>query len=168
MSEAELMALYKTEKSVMGDNELPGLFMSLLPFILVLAVVVVTSGMGTSTSLSCALLTGVLVIIVTQFKKIKNLKGSLKGGAMSGLSTMLTVAAVIGLSKVLTQAPAFHAVQEFVLNITLPIYLKTWLGTMICGAMTGSAITAETLFLESFGNSSLQLARISMPPQKLW
>ena len=53
------MALYKTEKSVMGDNELPGLFMSLLPFILVLAVVVVTSGMGTSTSLSCALLTGV-------------------------------------------------------------------------------------------------------------
>ena len=99
MSEAELMALYKTEKSVMGDNELPGLFMSLLPFILVLAVVVVTSGMGTSTSLSCALLTGVLVIIVTQFKKIKNLKGSLKGGAMSGLSTMLTVAAVIGLSK---------------------------------------------------------------------
>ena len=71
MSEAERMALYKTEKSVMGDNELPGLFMSLLPFILVLAVVVVTSGMGTSTSLSCALLTGVLVIIVTQFKKIK-------------------------------------------------------------------------------------------------
>ena len=46
MSEAERMALYKTEKSVMGDNELPGLFMSLLPFILVLAVVVVTSGMG--------------------------------------------------------------------------------------------------------------------------
>ena len=74
---------------------------------------------------------------------------------MSGLSTMLTVAAVIGLSKVLTQAPAFHAVQEFVLNITLPIYLKTWLGTMICGAMTGSAITAETLFLESFGKQFL-------------
>lgn len=75
MSEAELMALYKTEKSVMGDNELPGLFMSLLPFILVLAVVVVTSGMGTSTSLSCALLTGVLVIIVTQFKKNQKPEG---------------------------------------------------------------------------------------------
>ena len=26
MSEAERMALYKAEKSVMGDNELPGLF----------------------------------------------------------------------------------------------------------------------------------------------
>ena len=88
LSEAELMAMYKTEKSVMGDDELPGLFMSLLPFILVLVAVVATSSMGTSTSLSCALLIGVLVIIVTQFKKIKNLKGSLKGGAMSGLSTM--------------------------------------------------------------------------------
>lgn len=69
LSEAELMAMYKTEKSVMGDDELPGLFMSLLPFILVLVAVVATSSMGTSTSLSCALLIGVLVIIVTQFKK---------------------------------------------------------------------------------------------------
>ena len=87
---------------------------------------------------------------------------------MSGLSTMLTVAAVIGLSKVLTQAPAFHAVQEFVLNITLPIYLKTWLGTMICGAMTGSAITAETLFLESFGKQFLAAGANINASTELW
>lgn len=103
------------------------------------------------------MLAGVIVIIVTQFKKIKNLKTSIKSGSTSGLSTMLTVAAVIGLSRVLTQAPAFHTVQEVVLGISLPIYLKTWLGTMICGALTGSAITAETLFLESFGQAFLDM-----------
>lgn len=154
-SEEELLAMYPSKKSVMSDDELPNLFLSVLPFLLVLVAVVATSSMGTSVSLTCALLIGVLVIIATQFKKIKNLKASLKGGAASGLSTMLTVAAVIGLSKVLTEAPAFHAVQTYVLNISLPIYLKTWIGTMICGAMTGSAITAETLFLESFGNQFL-------------
>lgn len=156
-SEKELLDMYKSENAVMKDEDLPGLLISLLPFVLVLAVVVATTSMGTSTSLTAALLVGVLVIIVTQFKKIKNLKTSVKSGANSGLGTMLTVAAVIGLSRVLTQAPAFAAVQQFVLGISLPIYLKTWLGTMICGALTGSAISAETLFLESFGKAFLDM-----------
>lgn len=151
----ELLAMYPDDAVVLADDQLPGLVVSLLPFVLVLAVVVATTGMGTNPSLACGLLTGVLVIIITQFKKIKNLKGTLKSGGTSGLSTMLTVAAVVGLSKVLTAAPAFAAVQQFVLNITLPLYFKTWIGTMICGALTGSAITAETLFLESFGNEFL-------------
>ncbi|MDO5349210.1 MAG: GntP family permease [Lachnospiraceae bacterium] len=154
-SEAELLAMYVDNNVVMKDEELPNLVLSLLPFVVVLATVMATTSLGTSTSLASALLVGVVIIIVTQFKKIKNLKASVKNGASSGLSTMLTVAAVIGLSKILTQAPAFAAVQSWVLNMTLPIYLKTWVGTMICGALTGSAITAETLFLESFGQAFL-------------
>lgn len=155
-SEKELLDMYKDINVVMSDDELPNLFVSALPFILVLATVVTTTGMGTNPSLACGLLVGVLVIIVTQFTKIrKDLKGILKKGGTSGLSTMLTVAAVVGLSKVLTMAPAFTAVQQFVLSISLPMYFKTWLGTMICGALTGSAITAETLFLESFGQEFL-------------
>lgn len=155
-SEKELLDMYKDINVVMSDDELPNLFVSALPFILVLATVVTTTGMGTNPSLACGLLVGVLVIIVTQFTKIrKDLKGILKKGGTSGLSTMLTVAAVVGLSKVLTMAPAFTSVQQFVLSISLPMYFKTWLGTMICGALTGSAITAETLFLESFGQEFL-------------
>lgn len=155
-SEKELLDMYKDINVVMSDDELPNLLVSALPFILVLATVVTTTGMGTNPSLACGLLVGVLVIIVTQFNKIrKDLKGILKKGGNSGLSTMLTVAAVVGLSKVLTMAPAFTSVQQFVLSISLPMYFKTWLGTMICGALTGSAITAETLFLESFGQEFL-------------
>lgn len=155
-SEKELLDMYKDINVVMSDDELPNLFISALPFVLVLATVVTTTGMGTNPSLACGLLVGVLVIIVTQFNKIrKDLKGILKKGGNSGLSTMLTVAAVVGLSKVLTMAPAFTSVQQFVLSISLPMYFKTWLGTMICGALTGSAITAETLFLESFGQEFL-------------
>jgi H+/gluconate symporter-like permease len=154
-TEEELLAMYVDNNTVVKDEELPNLVMAILPFLLVLITVVATAGLGTSTSLASALLVGVVIIIVSQFRKIKNLKTSIKGGATSGLNTMLTVAAVIGLSKVLTQAPAFAAVQQWVLDMTLPLYLKTWVGTMICGALTGSAITAETLFLESFGHAFL-------------
>lgn len=155
-SEKELLDMYQDINVIMSDEELPNLFVSALPFILVLATVVTTTGMGTNPSLACGLLVGVLVILITQFGKIrKDLKATLKKGGMSGLNTMLTVAAVVGLSKVLTMAPAFTAVQQFVLSISLPMYFKTWIGTMICGALTGSAITAETLFLESFGQEFL-------------
>ena len=106
-SEEELLAMYVDNNVVIKDEELPNLIVSILPFIVVLATVVATAGLGTSTSLASALLVGVVIIIATQFKKIKNLKASIKSGANSGLSTMLTVAAVIGLSKILTQAPAF-------------------------------------------------------------
>ncbi len=154
-SEKELLDMYVDNNLIMADNELPNLALSILPFVAVLVTVVVTTKMGTSTSLAAALLIGVVIIILTQFSKIKNLKSIIKTGSTSGLNTMLTVAAVIGLSKVLTMAPAFETVKQSVLNISLPIYFKTWVGTMVCGALTGSAITAETLFLESFGEAFL-------------
>lgn len=154
-SEKELLDMYKDNNVVMSDEELPNLILSMLPFVMVLVTVVATTSMGTSTSLAAALLVGVAIIIVTQFKKLKDLKAIVKTGSMSGLSTMLTVAAVIGLSKVLTMAPAFEVVKQAVLNISLPLYFKAWVGTMVCGALTGSAITAETLFMESFGEAFL-------------
>jgi len=157
-SEEELLSMYKDDVVIMNDDELPGLVISLVPFVLVLAVVVLTTKMGLASSacLTSGLLSGVLVLLVTQFKMIKsNLKAYVKEGVTSGLQTMLTVAAVVGLSKVLAMAPAFTAVQQFVLGLEMPIYFKTWIGTMICGALTGSAITAETLFMESFGEQFL-------------
>ncbi len=152
-----LLAMYKDEHVIASDDELPNLFLSLLPFVLVLVCVVGMTKLTEFSStvvLAASLFVGVATIIITMFGRVKaNLKALLKKGSNSGLSTMLTVAAVVGLSKVLAAAPAFAQVQQAVLNLSLPVYFKTWIGTLICGALTGSAITAETLFLESFGKA---------------
>ena len=156
-TEAELMAMYKDDASIMSDDELPGIFMSVVPFVLVLAAVVITSSWGTSTSILFSLIIGILFIIVTQNKHIKNMKGSIKTGSASGLSSMLTVAAVMGLSKVLGSAPAFQSLQQAVLAMNMPAYLKAFFGTTVLTGLTGSAISGETIFMESFGQAFVDM-----------
>lgn len=156
-TEEEIMAMYKDESSIMSDDELPGIFLSVLPFAVVLGAVVVTSSWGTSNSILFSLILGIVLIIGTQFKHIKDMKGSVKTGSSSGLSSMLTVAAVMGLSKVLGASPAFQNLQSAVLAMDMPVYLKAFFGTTVLTGLTGSAISGETIFMESFGQAFVNM-----------
>lgn len=156
-TEAELLAMYKDDNTIVSDEELPGFLISVLPFVLVLAAVVVTSSWGTSTSITFSLIIGILLIVCTQFKHIKNMKTSVKTGSSSGLSSMLTVAAVMGLSKVLGASPAFQSLQQMVLELNMPAYIKAFFGTTVLTGLTGSAISGETIFMESFGQAFVDM-----------
>ncbi len=156
-TEAELLAMYKDKADIIPDEELPGIGMSVLPFVAVLAAVVATSGWGTSNSILFSLTLGILLVAATQFKHIKDIKAAIKSGSGSGLSSMLTVAAVMGLSKVLGMAPAFQSLQEAVLSMNIPVYIKAYFGTAVLTGLTGSAISGETIFLESFGQAFLDM-----------
>lgn len=131
--------------------------MSVIPFVLVLAAVVVTSGWGTSTSIMFSLVIGILLIVCTQFSRIKNMKSSIKTGSSSGLNSMLTVAAVMGISKVLGASPGFQSLQQAVLEMNMPVYLKAFFGTTVLTGLTGSAISGETIFMESFGQAFVDM-----------
>lgn len=156
-TEAELMAMYPDSQNDTKSKELPGFFLSILPFILVLSCVVLTSGWGTSPSILFSLLVGIVLIVSTQFKRILNVKASVKTGSGSGLNSMLMVASVMGLSKVLCASPAFQDLQQAVLAMNMPAYLKAFFGTAIMTGFTGSAISGETIFMESFGTALVNM-----------
>ncbi len=156
-TEQELLAMYKNDVQLISDDNLPSIGISILPFIVVLASVVATSGLGTPMSITVSLVIGILLIIATQFKKLKNIKASLKTGSSSGLSSMLTVAAVMGLSKVLGASPAFQSLQQAVLDLQMPLYIKAFFGTTILTGLTGSAISGETIFMESFAQTFVSM-----------
>lgn len=156
-TDEELLAMYKDNSSISSDEDLPGIVLSVLPFVVVLGTVVVTSSWGTSTSITFSLVVGIALIVCTQFKQLKNIKASIKTGSSSGLSSMLTVAAVMGLSKVLGASPAFQSLQQTVLSLDMPAYLKAYFGTMVLTGLTGSAISGETIFMESFGQAFVDM-----------
>ena len=149
--------MYTSSNKVMSDEELPGIGMSVLPFIVVFGIVVATSSWGTSTSILFSLTVGILLIMATQFKHIENIKSSAKTGAGSALNSMLTVAAVMRLSKVLSLSPAFKELQQAVLSMNMPVYLKAYFGPAVLTGLTGSAISGETIFLESFGQAFVDM-----------
>lgn len=156
-SEAQLLAMYQTGSSIQEDEELPGFWISVFPFMAVLGAVVATSSWGTSHSIFFSLVLGILLIILTQFGRIKTIRASIKSGSASGLSSMLTVAAVMGLSKVLGASPAFQSLQEMVLELNMPMYLKAFFGTSVITGLTGSAISGETIFMESFAQAFVEM-----------
>lgn len=153
----ELLAMYPEKDQETEEMELPGFGISVLPFIVVLGAVVVTSGWGTSTSILFSLAMGILLIVLTQFKRIKNVKASIKSGSTSGLNSMLTVGAVMGLSRVLGASPVFQNLQTAVLSLNMPMYLKAFFGTTVLTGLTGSAISGETIFMESFGQAFVDM-----------
>ena len=156
-TEEELLAMYSKNTNTISDEELPNIFLSVLPFVVVLACVVVTSRWGTSTSIMFSLVVGIVLILITQHNHIKQIKTSIKTGSSSGLSSMLTVAAVMGLSKVLGASPAFQTLQQGVLSLDMPAYLKAFLGTSVLTGLTGSAISGETIFMESFAKAFVDM-----------
>ena len=137
--------------------EMPGFGISVLPFLVVLGAVVVTSSWGTSTSILFSLAAGILLIVLTQLKRIKNIKASIKSGSTSGLNSMLTVGAVMGLSRVLGASPVFQNLQAVVLNLNMPMDLKAFVGTTVLTGLTGSAISGETIFMESFAQAFVDM-----------
>ena len=153
----QLLAMYSDESGIASDESLPGFALSILPFAVVLGAVVATSGWGTSISILFSLLIGILLITATQFKRVKNIKNSIKTGSSSGLNSMLTVGAVMGLSRVLGASPVFQQLQEAVLNLNMPMYLKDFFGTTVLTGLTGSAISGETIFMESFARAFIEV-----------
>lgn len=155
-----LLAMYPKNTISTANEDLPNIGLSVLPFVLVLASVVFTSQFlkwATPPSILFSLVIGIVLILVTQFKHIGEIKTSIKTGSASGLSSMLTVAAVMGLSKVLGASPAFQQLQQAVLDMNMPAYLKAFLGTSVLTGLTGSAISGETIFMETFGQSFVDM-----------
>lgn len=156
-TQEQLLAMYSDESGIASDESLPGFALSILPFAVVLGAVVATSGWGTSISILFSLLIGIVLITATQFKRVKNIKNSIKTGSSSGLNSMLTVGAVMGLSRVLGASPVFQQLQEAVLNLNMPMYLKAFFGTTVLTGLTGSAISGETIFMESFARAFIEV-----------
>ena len=156
-TQEQLLAMYSDESGIASDESLPGFALSILPFAVVLGAVVATSGWGTSISILFSLLVGIVLITATQFKRVKNIKNSIKTGSSSGLNSMLTVGAVMGLSRVLGASPVFQQLQEAVLNLNMPMYLKAFFGTTVLTGLTGSAISGETIFMESFSRAFIEM-----------
>ena len=130
----ELLAMYPENEKEEDEMELPGFGISVLPFLVVLGAVVVTSSWGTSTSILFSLAVGILLIVLTQLKRIKNIKASIKSGSTSGLN-----------------------LQAVVLNLNMPMYLKAFFGTTVLTGLTGSAISGETIFMESFAQAFVDM-----------
>lgn len=147
----------------LGENtgvrdEVPNLFLSIIPVIAVIVIVFATSALLPAVaSVSLALFVGCVLVFLFFWKRIANKKDSINKAFASSISPLMTTAAIIGYGTVVQASPAFQVLVDFVLNIRLNPYVTAAIGANILAGATGSASGGVQIFLNAMGQHFLDL-----------
>jgi H+/gluconate symporter-like permease len=163
-----------------GD-ESPGVFVAVVPLIVVVLVNLVMSlavlpridssflaeerwGGIPLTSVSgvwsviVALASAIFVLVVLNWRRLPSLRDTVDAGANASVLPVLSVASLVGFGAVVAAMPAFEAVRDWVLSIGGGPLVSLAVSTNILAALTGSASGGMTIALDALGSTYMQIA----------
>lgn len=175
-----------TEESTMG--ELPNIFVSVFPILIIFIANLffskvyypsiegsyleeyntVLSNVSGTWSVIISIVIADVYLVLTNFKKIKNLKGVLDEGVSNSFRPLLNSSAIVGYGSVIKSLAVFAVIQNFVFNISSnPIISEALSVNLICG-LTASASGGLTITLDALAPTYLQMARaLNISPEVL-
>ncbi len=163
--------------------ELPGIFVALLPLIVVIAVnltmsMVVLPRLDTSylalprwgeTSLASvggvwsvivALSAAIVVLYVFNRSRFPTLRETVDAGLNAAALPVIGVASLVGFGAVVASMPAFQVVSDWVLGIEGGPLVGLAFATNVLSALTGSASGGLTIALGALGETYMKLAAV--------
>lgn len=136
-------------------DDLPNFFIALIPFVLVVALVLILTnvvGMADSNEVVVLSMTiGSLVIVALCYPQVKGkIKEILAKGTNNGVGATCMASAIIGFSTVLQSTIGFEAIKNFVLAIDLNPYITEFIGLNLLAGIMGSGTAACNTFFQFF------------------
>lgn len=136
-------------------DDLPNFFIALIPFVLVVALVLIlTNVVGMADSNEVVVLSmaiGSLVIVALCYPQVKGkIKEILAKGTNNGVGATCMASAIIGFSTVLQSTIGFEAIKNFVLAIDLNPYITEFIGLNLLAGIMGSGTAACNTFFQFF------------------
>jgi H+/gluconate symporter-like permease len=105
-----------------------------------------------------ALAAAILVLVVTQRRRLPQLRDSADAGANASVLPALSVASLVGFGAVVAALPAFSIVRDAVLSIEGGPLVSLAVATNVLSALTGSASGGLTIALDTLSETYLRLA----------
>ena len=119
-------------------------------------------------SVSVALASAIVVLLVLNRSRLTNLRASIDAGVNASVLPIVSVASLVGFGTVVANLPAFDLVRQWVLGIGGGPLVSLALSTNVLAALTGSASGGLTIALEALGPTYLALAnQLSIDPALL-
>lgn len=169
-------------------DELPNIFVSIFPILIIFAANLffskiyyptidgsylegyntVLSNVSGTWSVIISIVIADIFLVLTNFKKIKNLKFVLDEGVSNSFRPLLNSSAIVGYGSVIKSLSVFAVIQNFVFNISSnPIISEALSVNLICG-LTASASGGLTITLDALAPTYLQMAyALNISPQIL-
>ena len=119
-------------------------------------------------SVIIAIILSDIFILLTNFKKIKNIKSVLDIGVTNSFKPLLNSSAIVGYGSVIKSLAIFSVIQSFVFGISSnPIISEALSVNLICG-LTASASGGLEISLNALAPTYLQMSHaLNIPPEIL-
>lgn len=144
----------KPVKIVPTRDDLPPVGVALIPFVVVVAIVLLLSNltkMDSNAVVVLAMFAGsVLLTLLCRRQVGDQLKATLAKGVGNGVNATVMAAAIIGFSTVLQNSVGFDAIMNWVLSFDMNPYITEFLGLNILAGIMGSGTAAVQTFFQFF------------------
>jgi H+/gluconate symporter-like permease len=143
------------------DEDLPPFLNSVLPLIatVIAAIVYTKIGLGDSTLVALAQLTGVVVLVILNFSRVKEIGfvKALTEGCPSMWGFLVLAGCVYGFGQVVSKCAAFEPVQNWVLGLSLNPYVTAMISVALIAFLCTDGISAMMIWLPLFGQQYLDM-----------
>ncbi|MBO5730220.1 MAG: GntP family permease [Treponema sp.] len=143
----------------------PNALVALIPLVVVVLVlnvlprvVAFPADMASTYAIIVALLCGILLAAVLNFKHMKAILGAINAGANGSVSAIMNTSAVVGFGAVVKAVPGFATLTEMVLGIKASPLISEALSVTLLAGATGSSSGGMGIALEALGAQYMTLA----------
>ena len=142
-----------------SSEDLPDWKLSLIPMLVVVALIFLTKGkINAIYSVVVALTGGVAVTVVLFWRRLKNPVKSVNEGAENSITALLNTAVVVGFGGVVADSAGFKEIVAYALSLKMDPLISGSIAVNIVAGITGSSSGGLTIFMNTLGKEYLQMA----------
>jgi H+/gluconate symporter-like permease len=142
-----------------NESELPNAILSSLPLIAVIVFLNLFK-----LNIITALLIGIALVIVLNFKRLPKITSTINAGASGSVLAIINTSAAVGFGAVVRAVPGFTNLTDMVLGIKGNPLISEAVAVNILAGATGSASGGMGIALEALGEKYVELAATSGIP----
>ncbi len=159
LKNGETFAPYEdqNEQQMELKAKIPSFFVSILPILVLIVIIFVGSAMKIDNIVLMGLAAAILVSCIVFNRYIPSHKQALSLGANGSIQPIFFTAAAVAFGVVITMAPGFKAISDFILGIPGNPLISLTIASTALGAITGSASGGLGIAMEAFAKSYLAM-----------
>lgn len=151
---------YKVDRS-----ELPSAFISFLPMIVVVGIIIIWGILirqnewetASATTVVVSMLIASILAILLNWEKVKSyqgggLKGMINTGTGGALTAIAAPAAIVAFGGVVQNSPAFHTIVDYLLGLQMHPYVMASLAPSVIAGITGSSSGGLLIAMQSLSD----------------
>lgn len=132
------------------DTNIPNLFLSLLPLLLLIATIIILSAIGLKNVVYIGMLVGIVASIICFWKYVPSMRDTLGKGAVNGIGPAVFTSAAVGVGTVAAASVGFTVIYDAIFNMPGGTYVSAATMAAALGGIMGSGSGAVGIIAQNF------------------